>query len=57
MSDTGETEYLNLRCYGIKLAPENTGFYFSYRENKMLPVSVKYFGNVCTTIERQNSRR
>lgn len=57
MSDVGETEYLHLRCYSIKLAPENTGFYFSYRENEMLPVLVKYFGNFCTKIEWQNSAR
>lgn len=55
--DVGETEYLHLRCSSIKLAPENTGFYFSYRENEVLPVSVKYFGNFCTKIEWQNSAR
>lgn len=57
MSDVGETEYLHLRYYTIKLAPENTGFYFSCRENEMLPVLVKYFGNFCTKIEWQNSAR
>lgn len=34
-----------------------TGFYFSYRENEMRPVSVKHFGNFCTSIEPKQSNR
>lgn len=45
MSETGETEYLNLRCHCVKLPPENSGFYFIPRT---LPVSVKHFGNFCS---------